>query len=97
MEREKKIRLTDKRDGWNKERLRVGDEVGVKTEDGNVREEIFYRCLKGGGGDVEWAAERVAAGGGVSGKKERTMYRYRDRKVCSWVVVSAMGQTGKAG
>lgn len=22
--------------------------VGVKTEDGNVREEIFYRCLKGG-------------------------------------------------
>lgn len=35
--------------------------------------------------------------GGVSGKKERTMYRYRDRKVCSWVVVSAMGQTGKAG
>lgn len=28
----------------------VGDEVGVKTEDGNVREEIFCRCLKGGGG-----------------------------------------------
>lgn len=47
----KKIRLTDERDGWNKERLRVGDEVGVKTEDGNVREEIFYRCLKGGGVD----------------------------------------------
>lgn len=33
----------------------------------------------------------------LAGKKERTMYRYRDRKVCSgwWVVVSAMGQGGR--
>lgn len=49
MERKKKT-VDGETDGWNKERLRVGDEVGVKTEDGNVREEIFCRCLKGGGG-----------------------------------------------
>lgn len=44
------INMERKKYGWMEQgEAEVGDEVGVKTEDGNVREEIFCRCLKGGG------------------------------------------------
>lgn len=45
------INMERKKYGWMEQREAEVGEVGVKTEDGNVREEIFCRCLKGGGLD----------------------------------------------